>query len=219
MKKTSQNKSQGVNAVYERFLHILKWMLIAVGIYVILNVSYKVIWHTFRLDGSLDVKDGVVQAADDELIANHRTEAAPKYFTYAKVNMPDGYTRKDSGILSDANETDFLFLANDPDNMVDQIYVAVAAGTREVSVSAAQQLYKDGFEDCDVQSITAGMLFGRQISSFTYRYSQNSVEKYGMNVYFDTTPYAVVVSLTDTEPDELEACLEGVEKWLVLTRK
>lgn len=219
MRSVSKSKKQRADAAYERFLHILKWVLCIAAAYVVLNISYKIIWNTFHLDGSLPVKDGRVQASDHDLIANHGTRASPKYFAYARINTPEGYTHKDSGILNDSNETDFLFSASNPETAVDQIYVAVASSTHEVSAATAQQLFKDGFEACEVQPITNRTLCGRNAITFAYQYTQNGVTKYGLNAYFDTDPYAIVLSLTDTEAEQFETCLQSAEEWLRITRK
>ena len=219
MKNASKGKRQRAEAAYERFLHILKWTLIVATAYVALNVGHKVIWNAFHPDGSLSVKDGVVQAEADDLIVNHGTQAAPRYFAYARVSTPSGYTRRDSGILNDHNETDFLFLANNPEADVDQIYVAISSHTCETAATAAQQLFENGFEACVVQPIATGMLCDTYTCSFSYQYIQDDTTRYGLNVYFDTKPYAVVLSLTDTEADKLESCLQSAKDWLAITRK
>lgn len=206
------------DAAYDRFLKILKWVLIVAICYVIVNVSIKIVYNIFRLDGSLPMEGHSVIADEHWLVANHGTTASPSYFKYAEVDTPPGYSRQDSELLSDPNESDFLFVAENAQDQVDQIYVAVATQEYEQAALSARDRILLFYSGCIAQEVTMETMGQHSLYVFDYEYESDGQKTRSLNAYIDTGTRSVLISLTDKGEQDLHACLEDMLSFIHIQR-
>ena len=197
---TRKQKKSKADKAYETFLKILMWVLIAFAAYILVNVSIKTIVPLLHLDDSLPIKNGKFVADELELVHNQGTIAHPKYFSYGKVNPIPGYRKDEESLLSDSNETDFLFHREEGVQGPDQIYFAVSTKAAQEAAEDACERIAGFYQNAEVQPPQNGKETDVGYVQFTYTYRrEDGSDCYGCNVYLTGNENAVLIAMISDE--------------------
>ena len=136
-------KSKGYRKTYAKRPYLTKNEIIAAIAIAAAIVLAIVLFTVFYNDGSLKVKDGVVQVSgENSLIANAGTTEQPRYFKVGQTSEVEGYTMTSEPMSTDANVTVYTYTANEA-SAVDEAGMSAFAFDAKVYMESLQAAYAD----------------------------------------------------------------------------
>lgn len=140
MAKNTSAKSKGYRKTVQKKPYLTKKeIIITVSIIAALILAF-VLFNIFYDDGSLKVKDGVVQTSENSLILNTGSAKHPMYYKIGQLNDIDGYTLDSHAHGSDENVKEYVYYP-EGESDIDLISVNTYAYDASVFSSSAEQLY------------------------------------------------------------------------------
>ena len=136
-------KSKGYRKTYAKQPYLTKKEIIAAIAIVVAIVLAFILFTVFYSDGSLKVKNGVVQVSgENSLIANGGTTAQPRYFKVGQTSEVEGYTMTSEALSTDANVIVYTYTANEA-SAVDEAGMGAYAFDAKVYMESLQAAYAD----------------------------------------------------------------------------
>ena len=209
-----RKKEKKFDVIYEKVLNIVLIVLGAALAVLLLVKGGTALWQGLHLDGSLPIKQQAVVAEENWLVKNTGTSIKPHCFKFGEVGEIEGYTRNVTESTNSYHyDQGYTFTAEDPDNAVDAVNVAITTGGIDEIPQKARDLYTGMLPGCEMSDLQEETWNGRTAKWFSYNYTneESGEPEYGLVYYVDATKdNAVFVLAYDKQDADLRAAVDQV---------
>lgn len=140
MAKKTSAKSKGYRKSVQKKPYLTKKDIIITAAVVAAIILVVVLFNIFYDDGSLKVKDGVVQTSENSLVLNTGSANNPVYYKIGQLTDIDGYTLTTNYKSTDANVLEYVYYP-EGESDIDLISVNPYAYDASLFSAAAEQTY------------------------------------------------------------------------------
>lgn len=140
MAKKTSAKSKGYRKTVEKKPYLTKKEITITACIAAALILIVVLFNIFYDDGSLKVKDGVVQTSENSLILNTGSAKYPTYYKIGQLADIEGYTLHSNVNGTDENVLEYVYYP-DGESDIDLISVNTYAYDASVFSSVAEQTY------------------------------------------------------------------------------
>lgn len=199
MAKKNSAKSKGYRKPVQKKPYLTKKDIAITAAVVAAIILVVVLFNVFYDDGSLKVKDGVVQTSENSLVLNTGSANHPVYYKIGQLTDIDGYTLSSNYKSTDTNVLEYVYYP-EGESDIDLISVNAYAYDASVFSAAAEQTYANDstMASSELQTIEDD---GRTVSYLTFSVLEQE-EATEAETTEEATEEAVV---EETEPTYVQA--------------
>ncbi|MBQ2709204.1 MAG: hypothetical protein IJF67_13135, partial [Clostridia bacterium] len=136
-------KSKGYRKTYAKKPYLTRNEIIAAVAIVVVVFLAILLFALLYSDGSLKVKNGVVQVnGENNLIANAGSTTEPRYFKVGQTSEVEGYTMTSEPLSTDANIAVYTYTA-DGEAVVDEAGMGAYAFDAKLYMESLQAAYAE----------------------------------------------------------------------------
>ena len=167
MAKKTSAKSKGYRKTVQKKPYLTKKEIIITACIAAALILAFILFNTFYDNGSLKVKNGVVQTSENSLVLNTGSHQYPIYYKIGQLSDIEGYTLESHGNGSDANVKEYVYYP-EGESAIDLISVNTYAYDASVFTSVAEQTYA-GDSTMETSALKTIEDDGRAVSYLTFR--------------------------------------------------